>query len=105
MNVRPGTKDKGPELSYHQVVVAPLVSEKVTHLVERRNTYAFQVHPLATKPQIKEAVEKLFDVHVVDVRTQTRQGKWRRFKASQGKTATWKKAYVKLSDKDRITLF
>jgi large subunit ribosomal protein L23 len=98
-------KKTGPNLAYHQVVVAPMVSEKVTHLVERRNTYGFQVHPQATKHQIKEAVEKLFDVHVVQVRTQVYRGKRRRFKSGYGMTATWKKAYVTLSEKDRITLF
>ena len=98
-------KTTGPDLAYHQVVVAPMVSEKVTHLVERRNTYGFQVHPLATKPQIKEAVEKLFDVSVIQVRTQVHRGKRRRFKTGYGMTATWKKAYVTLSEKDRITLF
>src|SRR3954468_6351178 len=98
-------KTVGPNLAYHQIVVAPMVSEKVTHLVERRNTYGFQVHPLANKHQIKEAVEKLFDVHVVQVRTQVHRGKRRRFKQGYGMTATWKKAYVTLSEKDRITLF
>jgi len=98
-------KKKGPDLAYHQIVVAPMVSEKVTHLVERRNTYGFQVHPEATKHQIKEAVEKLFDVAVVQVRTQVYRGKRRRFKTGYGMTATWKKAYVTLSEKDRITLF
>jgi len=98
-------KTKGPDLAYHQIVVAPMVSEKVTHLVERRNTYGFQVHPGATKHQIKEAVEKLFDVNVVQVRTQVYRGKRRRFKQGYGHTATWKKAYVTLSEKDRITLF
>lgn len=98
-------KASGPNLAYHQVVVAPMVSEKVTHLVERRNCYGFQVHPLATKTQIKEAVEKLFDVHVIQVRTQNHIGKKRRSKAGYGVTAAWKKAYVTLSEKDRITLF
>jgi large subunit ribosomal protein L23 len=95
----------GPELSYHQIVFSPLVSEKVTHLVERRNTYAFRVHPLANKQQIKEAVEKLFEVHVVDVRTQNRLGKLRRNRRGFGRTSAWKKAYVKLSENDRIAIF
>jgi len=98
-------KASGPDLAYHQIVVAPMVSEKVTHLVERRNCYGFQVHPLANKIQIKEAVEKLFDVHVIQVRTQNHLGKKRRAKAGYGVTAAWKKAYVTLSEKDRITLF
>lgn len=92
-------------LEHHQVLLAPIVTEKGTHLVERHNAYAFRVHKLATKTQIKDAVEYLFDVRVLDVRTQNRVGKSRRFKASKGKTSAWKKAYVTLSQEHRIALF
>ena len=99
------TRKLGPTLEAHQIVIAPIVSEKVTHLVERRNTYAFQVHKLATKAEIKAAVEKLFEVRVLDVRTQNRQGKVRRARSGKGRQASWKKAYVTLPDEHRISLF
>jgi large subunit ribosomal protein L23 len=107
-SVKPKPKpapQKGPVLEMHQVVLAPIVSEKCTHLVERHNTYAFRVHALATKTQIKEAVEHLFDVHVESIRTQNRKGKSRRYKTVIGKTSSWKKAYVSLNENDRINLF
>ncbi len=96
---------KGPKLEHHQVVIAPLISEKNTHLAERRNTYAFRVHSFANKTMIRAAVEKLFDVKVTDVRTQNRIGKTRVFKGRSGRTADWKKAFVTLSENDRINLF
>lgn len=96
---------KGLQLDPHQVVLAPLVTEKGTHLVERHNTYAFRVHMAAVKNEIKDAVERLFDVSVLDVRTQIRKGKRRRYRGKLGRTRDWKKAYVTLSEKDRIALF
>ncbi|MFO0948867.1 MAG: 50S ribosomal protein L23 [Planctomycetota bacterium] len=102
---KPAERRKGPKLEAHQIVVRPLISEKGTHLVERHNTYAFEVHPLATKEQIKRAVEHLFDVQVVGVRTQSRKGKTRRYRMRVGKTSAWKKALVTLSEADRIAMF
>lgn len=99
------TQEKGPKLEPYQVLVRPIITEKGTHLVERQNVYAFQVHQSATKVQIKEAVEQMFEVSVEDVRTQNRKGKTRRYRQRRGRTANWKKAYVKLSDGDRIALF
>jgi large subunit ribosomal protein L23 len=96
---------KGPKLEAHQVVIEPLVSEKNTHIAERRNTYTFRVNPLATKTQIKAAVEALFEVKVTGVRTMNRIGKIRRVKGRSGRTSDWKKAYVTLSENDRIQMF
>lgn len=96
---------KGPQLEAHQVVIRPLVTEKGTHLVERHNTYPFQVHTLATKAQIKAAVEQLFEVTVVGVRTQSRKGKKRRYRTRIGVGSAWKKALVTLSENDRISMF
>ncbi|QDU60162.1 50S ribosomal protein L23 [Planctomycetes bacterium Pan216] len=104
-NPRAPEVKKGPALEPHQVLVRPIITEKGTHLVERRNTYAFEVHPLADKGQIRQAVEQLFSVSVTSVRTQNRIGKTRRFKGRKGRTAGWKKAYVTLSDADRISMF
>jgi len=92
-------------LDPYQVVLRPLVTEKGTYLSERNNTYSFSVNTLADKTQIKNAVEELWNVRVVKVRTQNRHGKPRRHKARMGYTKSWKKAIVKLHDDDRIAFF
>ncbi len=97
--------ESGIKLAAHQVIRRPLVTEKGTHLSERQNTYSFEVHPLASKSDIKDAVQQLWDVRVVSVRTQTRIGKPRRYKMMVGHTRSWKKAIVKLHDEDRIAFF
>ena len=71
----PKSKHAGPVLDPYQVVVRPLITEKATHISERHNAYTFEVNPLATKTEIKEAIETLFSVKVLDVRTQNRRGK------------------------------
>ena len=98
-------KESGVELEPYQVIVRPLVTEKGTHLSERDNTYTFEVNSLATKQDIKRAVEDLWDVRVVKVRTQNRKGKPRRHRMSHGYTKTWKKAFVQLHEEDRIAFF
>ncbi len=95
----------GITLEAHQIIRRPLVTEKGTHLSEKLNAYSFEVHPLATKTEIKAAVQQLWDVRVVAVRTQTRVGKPRRHKNVMGHTKSWKKAVVKLHDEDRISFF
>lgn len=95
----------GVELQPHQVIRRPLVTEKGTYLSEKLNAYSFEVHPLATKTDIKAAVQQLWEVRVVAVRTQTRLGKPRRHKTVVGHTKSWKKAIVKLHDEDRIAFF
>ncbi len=93
------------DLAAHQVVVRPLVTEKGTHQSERYNSYTFEVHPQATKLDVRRAVEELWDVRVVSVRTQNRKGKPRRHKTAIGFTNDWKKAIVQLHDEDRIAFF
>jgi large subunit ribosomal protein L23 len=97
--------ESGVKLEAHQIIRRPLVTEKGTHLSEKLNAYSFEVHPLATKTDIKAAVQQLWDVRVVSVRTQTRIGKPRRHKMVLGSTRSWKKAVVKLHDEDRIAFF
>ncbi len=92
----------GPELEPHQIVLRPLVTEKGTHQSTRYNSYTFEVHPLADKLQIRDAVEKLFKVRVEDVRTMNCLGKNKRFKGQEGRLANWKKAIVKLNSEDKI---
>jgi len=95
----------GLTLEAHQVVVRPLVTEKGTHQSTRHNAYCFEVHPAATKTQIRAAIESLFPVRVESVRTQLRLGKTRRFKNKPGKLPDWKKAIVQLHEEDRIEFF
>ena len=97
--------DAGVLLQSHQVVIRPLVTEKGTYQSEKFNAYAFEVSRLATKSDIKKAVEELWEVRVVNVRTQNRKGKPRRHKASFGRTKDWKKAIVELHEDDRIAFF
>jgi large subunit ribosomal protein L23 len=95
----------GVQLTPHQIIVRPLVTEKGTHQSEKFNAYPFEVNPQATKDDVRRAVEALWDVRVVKVRTQTRKGKPRRYKMSQGYTRDWKKAIVELHEEDRIAFF
>ena len=95
----------GVELEPHQIVLRPLVTEKGTHVSTRHNAYAFEVHSLATKADIKAAVESLWNVRVLGVRTQNRVGKPRRTKTIYVQVRPWKKAIVKLHEDDRISFF
>ncbi|HEY2252772.1 MAG TPA: 50S ribosomal protein L23 [Planctomycetaceae bacterium] len=95
----------GVDLQPHQIVLRPLVTEKGTHVSSRHNAYAFEVHSLATKTDIKTAVEALWNVRVLAVRTQNRVGKPRRTKAVVVQLKPWKKAIVKLHEDDRISFF
>ncbi len=87
------------------VIVRPLITEKSTHQQNTRNTYSFQVHADANKHQIKQAIEKMYEVKVADVRTLTRKGKPRRTKTKIVHGSTWKRAIVKLQEDSRIELF
>lgn len=101
----PQHKRSGPVLEAYQVLMRPLITEKATFAAERYNSYTFQVNPLASKTEIKQAVESLFEVKVIDVRTVNRAGKARRYKNRVGKTTGYKKAVVKLSDDHRIDFY
>jgi len=96
---------RGHELLPHQVIVRPLVTEKGVHRSTRHNAYAFEVNRLATKLDIRNAVEHLFNVKVEAVRTINRKGKPRRSRFRSGQTRDWKKAIVTLHGEHRIELF
>ena len=104
----PGEKQENKsktKLESYQIVLRPLVTEKGVHKATRNNQYAFEVNPLAEKSDIKEAIEELFDVRVVKVRTQNRKGKPRRHKFRYGYTKNWKKALVTLDSEHRMDFF
>lgn len=87
------------------IIIKPLVTEKSTHLQNTRNAYAFQVSKDANKVQIRRAVEKIYNVKVMDVRTMNRKGKPRRARFKMTHTSDWKRAIVVLDENSRIELF
>jgi large subunit ribosomal protein L23 len=93
------------ELGSHQMIVRPRVTEKGMFQSQEFNQYTFEVNPLATKTQIRDAVEQLFNVKVDRVAIQNRGGKSRRYRFKYGRTKAWKKAIVKLKPEHRIDFF
>lgn len=89
----------------HDIILAPVVSEKSYDLIELNNTYTFEVDPRANKQEIRAAVEKLFDVRVLRVNTMNRQGKRKRYGYKIGKRRNVKRAVVQLAVGDSIDLF
>ena len=87
-----------------QIVRSPVISEKSYALIAQ-NKYTFRVHPDAHKTQIRAAVEEIFNVQVVDVRTMKMKPKPKRRGFIKGRTRSWKKAVVELAPGDRIELF
>ena len=92
-------------LADQDVVKRPLITEKSERGREVAQQYAFEVHRDATKIQVKQAVEKLFNVHVLAVRTAIARGKNKRVGRSIGLRPNWKKAFVTLKEGETIALF
>lgn len=88
----------------YQYLVRPLMTERSTISKEKHNQYFFEVVPNATKPDIRRAIEEIFKVKVVSVRTMNVRGKMRRFGRSEGKRPDWKKAIVTLGEGQKIDL-
>lgn len=88
-----------------EVIIKPLITEKSNHHAQTRNTYAFHVSGKASKLDIKKAIEELYNVKVVDVRTMVRKGKARRTRAGYVNETNVKRALVKLHDESKIELF
>ena len=86
---------------HYDVILSPVITEKAT-VASERNQVIFRVAPHATKPQIKEAVEKLFDVKVKRVNTLRRRGKWKAFKGRFGLHSPTKRAVVTLEEGQKI---
>ncbi len=91
-------------MTFEDILIEPVLSEKASALREE-NKYTFKVLPSATKTQIKEAVRKLFNVKVVDCTTINVQGKIKRLRGRPGRTASYKKAIVKLAPGETIKVF
>ena len=86
---------------HYDVIISPLITEKATNASEH-NKVIFKVAMTATKPQIKEAVEKLFDVKVKSVNTLHRRGKWKAFRGRYGLQSGTKRAIVTLEEGQKI---
>jgi large subunit ribosomal protein L23 len=80
------------------VLLSPVVSEKSSIAAEENNRFVFKVQKVATKLEIKKAVEMMFEVEVETVQVLNVKGKVKRFGRSLGKRSDWKKAYVKLKE-------
>jgi large subunit ribosomal protein L23 len=94
----------------NNILVRPLITEKMTNIsAENAGKYGFIVSPKANKIEIKKAIEKKFEVHVVDVRTINHKGKTKsQFRKSgrfEGKTPRFKKAIITLKEGEKIELF
>jgi large subunit ribosomal protein L23 len=92
-------------IAIQDVVKRPLITEKAERAREATRQFAFEVHREATKIQVKQAVEKLFGVHVLAVRTANARGKNKRVGRSIGRRPNWKKAFVTLREGETIALF
>ena len=89
----------------YSVIIRPLITEQGVHFANTRGAYCFEVNKKANKTEIKNAVEKIYGVKVLKVRTANRKGKYRRRGRTAGMTASWKKAVVFLEPDFHIDLF
>jgi large subunit ribosomal protein L23 len=92
-------------LTWQDVVLRPVVTEKTIAQAERNNIYTFVVREVANKVQIREAVERIFKVQVDDIRTQRYIGKRRRVGRHVGTTGNWKKAIVRVKEGHTIDFY
>ena len=89
------------EEQVYTVILAPVISEKSARVADKHDQYCFRVHERATKPQIKTAVEKLFEVKVESVQVSNVRGKMK-YGRHPGKRPNWKKAFVRLQSGQEI---
>jgi len=87
------------------IIRQAVISEKGTLLRDNENCYVFKVHPSANKIEIKKAIEKAFDVKVLNIKTINVKGKTKRLGRFEGKRSSWKKAMIKLKEGDSIDIF
>ena len=92
-------------MHWREIIRRPVITEKSNFLASEFNQYTFVVDPRANKLQIKDAVQNIFNVTVLDVNTINVKPKSKRFGRHQGQTKAWKKAIVLLKEGDRIDFF
>jgi len=90
--------------SYEQILIEPVLSEK-SNLLREQGKYVFKVDPRANKIQIKEAVRRIYNVHPVSCTVMMVGGKPKRLRSRPGYTSSWKKAIVRLSKDEKISIF
>ncbi len=95
-------KEIAPKISDYDVIKFPLLTEKTTNMGKDGNTYTFCVGTTSTKIQVKEAIERLFNVKVDSVRTCNYRGKPKKTMKGVGRTVAYKKAYVTLKEGNKI---
>jgi large subunit ribosomal protein L23 len=92
-----------------EVLIKPIITEKMTMLTEKHNQYGFVVNKKSTKPQIKATIEKLYNVKVLDISTSIRTGKTKRRRTKsglvEGKSSAYKKAIATLKEGDKIDFY
>ena len=86
----------------YDIILAPIITEKMAHVAESGNVVAFKVAPDANKIEIRRAIEEIWKVQVEDVRTANFRGKLKRLGRFAGRRSDWKKAYVKLAEGQSI---
>ncbi|MHB1469090.1 MAG: 50S ribosomal protein L23 [Solirubrobacteraceae bacterium] len=91
-------------MDHSEVIIRPVVSEK-SYQLSNFGKYTFRVHPDAHRTHVRQAIEALFDVKVVEVRTLSVKSKPKRRGVSRGRTRTWKKAIVKVAEGQSIPVF
>jgi large subunit ribosomal protein L23 len=91
-------------MQHSQVIIRPVVSEK-SYVLSAAHKYTFRVHPDAHKTEIRQAVESLFDVKVLEVRTMSVKSKPKRRGLTRGRSRSWKKAIVQVRPGDTIPIF
>ena len=92
-------------LDDYNIIIRPLITEQGMHFANTKGAYSFEVNKKANKAQIKKAVEKIYGVKVLKIRTANRRGKYRRKGRTFGQTPSWKKAVVFLGPDYHIDLF
>ena len=91
-------------MNYEAILIEPVLSEKA-NILREEGKYVFKVDSRANKPQIKEAVRRLFNVHPVACNVMVVGGKPKRLRNRPGYTSTWKKAIVRLAKDEKISIF
>ena len=91
-------------MNYEQILIEPVLSEK-SNVLREQGKYVFKVDPRATKIQIKEAVRRLYNVHPVSCNVMRVGGKPKRLRSRPGYTSSYKKAIVRLSKDEKISIF
>ncbi len=91
-------------MEYESILIEPVLTEK-SNVMREQNRYVFKVDPRADKLMIMEAVRRMFKVHPVDCNIINVKAKPKRLRGRAGKTATWKKAIVRITPGETISIF